>query len=106
MSQKHSTPQWRRNSKLVRAEVRRLHALGEPVACWRCQRPIHPGQPFDVGHINDVLTSERIDLAPEHRHGNRACDGNRAAGGRRGAAITNGTRHPARASEAVTTWAV
>lgn len=106
MTSKHKTPQYQRNARLRRAEVRRRHQLGDPVACWRCGLPIHPGQPFDIGHINDSYTSDLTDLAPEHRHGTRACLGNRAAGGKIGAAITNGGHSTRRPASEVTTWRV
>lgn len=96
MSGKHRTPEYQRNARTIRARVKAVHRSGEPVACWRCRRPIMPGQPFDVGHVDGATGSTLHDLAPEHRHATGACVGNRADGGKQGAAITN-RRAPARA---------
>ena len=104
MSAKHRSRTFHRNARTIRAQVARLWDLGEPVACWRCGRPIHPGQPWDVGHINDSATSDLEDLAPEHRHGTTTCIGNRRAGGRLGAAVTNGRRVERRPGGTASTW--
>lgn len=100
MSDKHRSPEYQRNARILRARVRAIHRSGEPVVCWRCRRPIMPGQPFDVGHVDGATGSTPSDLAPEHRHSTGSCIGNRADGGRRGAAITN--RQPP--AKAVQTW--
>lgn len=39
----------------------RIVALGG-VTCWRCHEPIHPGQPFHLGHDDD---DRRIIRGPE-----------------------------------------
>lgn len=100
MSGKHRTPEYQRNARVIRARVAVVHRSGEPVTCWRCRRPIMPGQPFDVGHVDGATGSTLSDLAPEHRHATGSCVGNRADGGKQGAAITN-RRPPARS---VQTW--
>jgi len=50
---------------------------GDHVTCWRCGRPITPGQPMDLGHDDHDRTITR---GPEHRHATAHCVGNRAAG--------------------------
>lgn len=89
MSAKHSDPEYMRNAKIIRDRVRALHKRDEPVICWRCRRPIHPGQAFDAGHREGATGHSLAELAPEHRHTTPYCEGNRANGGRKGAAITN-----------------
>lgn len=45
------------------------------VTCRRCHQPIQPGTPWDLGHPADRPYSSgnhTDDLAPEHRHCNRA----------------------------------
>lgn len=36
------------------------------VTCWRCQQPIHPGTPWDLGHRGDLPPH------PEHARCNRS----------------------------------
>ena len=47
------------------------------VACWRCGRTIHPGQPWDLGHDDH---DRSITRGPEHRRENRATAGRRKRG--------------------------
>jgi hypothetical protein len=55
---------------------------------------IHPGEPFDIGHILDAAIYPELALlesnvGPEHRHRAMGCVGNRSAGGTAGARKTN-----------------
>jgi len=43
------------------------------VRCWRCQQPITPGTPWDLGHHDD-----RTHAGPEHRRCNRSAAGRAA----------------------------
>lgn len=86
VTDKHRDPEYIRNAKLVRAQVRRQWKLGEDVRCWRTGRPIMPGMPFDVGHLDPNGGHALSNLAPE------TVRSNRSEGGRRGAAITNARR--------------
>ncbi|WP_309105028.1 hypothetical protein [Microbacterium sp.] len=86
MTAKHRDPEFLRNARLVRAQVRRAWRLGDEVRCWRCGRMLEPGAPFDVGHLDPHGGPARSNLAPE------CVRCNRGEGGRRGAAITNGRR--------------
>lgn len=96
MSTKHTSPEWSRTTRTIRAQVRAAHARGEAVGCWRCGGPLPINAEdkvvFDVGHL-DPNGGEGIDnAAPEHRTKVGQCVGNRAHGGRMGAAITNAKR--------------
>lgn len=102
MTAKHHTPEYQRNARAIKARVKTLHRLDEPVVCWRCRRPILPGQPCDVGHLPGAVGSALHELAPEHRHKTQHCAGNRSAGGKVGAAKTNA--RPVVAERKVTTW--
>lgn len=48
------------------------------VACWRCKKPLQPGQSFDLGHDDDDRSIIRGPECPR-------C--NRSAGGRKGRAM-------------------
>jgi hypothetical protein len=50
------------------------HVNAGQVTCWRCNEPIEPGEPWDLGHDDHDRTITR---GPEHA--NRC---NRSAGGR------------------------
>lgn len=86
MTDKHRDPEFIRNAAIVRARVRRDHKLGTEVRCWRRGCPIHPGQRWDVGHIDPNGGHALSNLAPE------CVRCNRSEGGRRGAAMTNARR--------------
>jgi hypothetical protein len=58
----------------IRAHWSRLIAT-TTVICRRCHQQIRPGQPWDLGHPADAPYANGNrdhDLAPEHRHCNRA----------------------------------
>jgi hypothetical protein len=70
--------------KAIRKRYAALVATGLAV-CARCGRPIMPGTPWDLGHVDGDKSRYR---GPEHR----SC--NRKAGGKQGAEITNGRPRP------------
>ena len=94
MSQKHGDPEYRKNARILRQQVEQRRRRDEDVTCWRCGRPIHREQTFDVGHIDAASGHGLNNLAPEHRYKSGVCQGNRAAGGRMGQAI-QAARRPA-----------
>ena len=60
-----------RRHKTLRATYEKQIATGL-VKCWRCGRPIAPGEPWDLGH--DDYDRRRY-RGPEHRGCNRATAG-------------------------------
>lgn len=84
MTEKHRDPEYLRNARIVRAQVRAAWRHGEDVHCWRRGELLHPGRPFDVGHLDPAGGHGRSNLAPE------CVRCNRSDGGRLGAALTNG----------------
>jgi hypothetical protein len=80
--------------KAMRARYARLVEAGQAI-CARCRRPIFPGEPWDLGHVD----GDRSRYAgPEHRR----C--NRHAGAKQGAAITNQSRRPVAEPAFVRRW--
>lgn len=94
MSAKHQTPEYRRNARIVQARIAADRRAERPVVCWRCRRPILPGQAADVGHVPGARGSALSELAPEHRHQTSTCTGNRAEGGKQGATAMHARRAP------------
>ncbi len=86
MTRKHQDPEYRKNARIIRAQVTKARRSGTEVCCWRCGYPIDSEQTFDVGHIDPEGGPAINNLAPEHRYKSGRCQGNRAAGGRLGAA--------------------
>lgn len=89
MTSKHASPEYHRNAKHVRRQVRKTWDQEDCVTCWRCGHIIPEGMPYDVGHIDPFGGEGLENLAPEHRTRTGACPGNRNLGGRAGARITN-----------------
>jgi hypothetical protein len=87
MTAKHSEPEFRKNSRIIRQQVNKVRRHGGEVTCWRCGLPIDEQQTFDVGHIDANSGHSAENLAPEHRYRSGRCQGNRAAGGRLGRSI-------------------
>lgn len=56
-----------------RERERALVEAGKAI-CWRCNKPILPGQPWDLGHDDNDRTKY---MGPEHRACNRATKGHR-----------------------------
>lgn len=80
--------------KALRVRYARLVDAGQAI-CARCHRPIFPGEPWDLGHVD----GDRSRYAgPEHR----SC--NRHAGAKLGAMITNQSRRPASEPAVVRRW--
>ncbi|MGL5851640.1 MAG: hypothetical protein ACRCZD_12750 [Phycicoccus sp.] len=69
-------------TRLLRTGHRRMWATAVDlglVSCARCHEPINPGQPWDMGHVVDVINGgDPLHMLPEHA----SC--NRSAGGRVG----------------------
>lgn len=79
MTAKHADPEYRKNARIIRAQVRRAHAAGQEVQCGRCPWPIDPEQAFDVGHIDPNGGHSLANLRPEHRGENRRAGGKAGA---------------------------
>lgn len=64
----------------LRAEIKPIVDAGR-AKCWRCTKPIRPGQKWDLGHDDHDRTKYR---GPEHALA-KDCEagGNRATAGRR-----------------------
>lgn len=52
-----------------RREEWRAYVEAGMVACWRCGKPIHPREPWDLGHDDFDRSKYK---GPEHRACNRA----------------------------------
>jgi hypothetical protein len=63
-----------------RVWARRI-ATGELVPCARCGRPIYPGTPWDLGHVDGSGKSQYA--GPEHRRCNRQTSTHKAKRRRR-----------------------
>ncbi|MGE2733834.1 hypothetical protein [Mycolicibacterium vaccae] len=64
----------------LREQLKPIVKSGQAI-CWRCEQPIGPEQPFDLGHDDDDRTIYR---GPEHAlKDDCAAGGNRAAGARK-----------------------
>ena len=57
----------------LRKQYQPLVASGK-ATCWRCGEPIHPNQPWDLGHDDNNRNHYR---GPEHVTCNRATSGRR-----------------------------
>ncbi|CAI9386077.1 hypothetical protein [Microbacterium sp. T2.11-28] len=99
MTTKHSSPEWRRTTRHVRAQVRKAWERGDDVTCWRHGHLIPEGAPYDVGHITRHGGEGLDNAAPECRRGNRS------HGGRIGATITNQRRGARTTGLIKPTWA-
>lgn len=87
MSAKHADPEYRKNSRIIRQQVKAARRAGREVTCWRCGNDIGEEQSVDVGHIDPHGGHGLANLAPEHRYKSGRCQGNRAHGGRLGRAV-------------------
>lgn len=86
MSRHHDSAKWAATSAKLRARYKPQVDSGNAV-CGRCRRPIHPGEPWDVGHVVDLSSGQP---SQGYRTEHRRC--NRSAGGKLGAAKTNHTK--------------
>lgn len=68
---------WAHVPARTRARVRAAIAATLPRPCSVCALPVHPGQPWDVDHLQPTSTApalilEPANLAPAHRVCNQA----------------------------------
>lgn len=67
----NATHTYGRDHKALRRRYEPIVKAGE-ATCWRCRRPIAPGDSWDLGHDDDDRTRYR---GPEHAACNRATAG-------------------------------
>lgn len=58
-----------------RAVIQKRMDAGEVFTCWRCGKPIHQGDQFDLGHDDNDRTQY---MGPEHVGCNRATSTHKA----------------------------
>ena len=63
-----------RNFQAERRQLANQLKIG-PLKCWRCLKPINPGQAFDLGHDDN---DRSIIRGPEHQSCNRSAAGKSA----------------------------
>ena len=65
-----------RGHRAERANWATLMETGYPVKCWRCKKPITAGQPWDLGHLEDLVSGGNPKRRlPEHATCNRSAGG-------------------------------
>ncbi|MGD8214620.1 hypothetical protein [Aestuariimicrobium sp. Y1814] len=65
----------RDNTRRLRPIWNVIIANNQGWTCRRCQKPIRPGEPYDLGHAADAdpsRTHETHDVEPEHPFCNRS----------------------------------
>jgi hypothetical protein len=68
-----------RRHRQLRAELRGLVESGQ-ASCARCGKPIRPGEPWDLGHVDGDSPGPAAYAGPEHRACNRATSRRREPG--------------------------